>query len=135
MIPEAAEAVKRVQAPVSSSRRDGPKEEGRQGGGRGMSESNAFAFVCEALESGCELDRLEARGTVRIALKQAGLDARTVTPAEMQVVVDRVLPGELETRGIQQAAEICESVGRGLATLPSELAGDTPERVFKRLGG
>lgn len=100
-----------------------------------MAESNAFAFVCEALESSSELDRLEARGTVRIALKQAGLEASSVTPAEMQVVVERILPVELETRGISQAASICDTVRRGLGTLPSELAVDTPERVFKRLGG
>ena len=41
-----------------------------------MPDSAAFEFACGQLETGTSLDRLAARGTVRIALKQAGLEAR-----------------------------------------------------------
>ena len=45
-----------------------------------MADSPAFDCVCEKLEEAPPRDRLQARGTVRLALKQAGLDARSVTP-------------------------------------------------------
>jgi hypothetical protein len=43
-----------------------------------MAESKAFDFVCSELERRTSMTRLEARGTVRIALKDAGLAADTV---------------------------------------------------------
>ena len=49
-----------------------------------MPDSAAFEWTCNELEERCSLDRLEARGTVRLALKQAGLEARSVTPEQMK---------------------------------------------------
>ena len=43
-----------------------------------MAGSSAFEWLCTALEESTTLERLEARGTVRIALKEAGLEPRTV---------------------------------------------------------
>jgi len=100
-----------------------------------MSDSAAFDFVCEQLETGSSLDRLEARGTVRLALKAAGLEARSVSPGEMKVVVEKLLPGELATRGVDGADALLASIGRGLASLAPGSAGQTPESVFQRLGG
>jgi hypothetical protein len=45
-----------------------------------MADSPCFDRVCAALESETSLDRIEARGTVRLALKGAGLDAASDTP-------------------------------------------------------
>ena len=42
--------------------------------------------LCEQLESSSTLDRLEARGTVRLALKQAGLEAGQVTASQLVVL-------------------------------------------------
>ena len=39
-----------------------------------MADSAAFTFVCTTLEESTALDKLEARGTIRLALKEAGLD-------------------------------------------------------------
>jgi len=100
-----------------------------------MADSEAFAFVCDQLEEKTPLDRLAARGTVRLALKQAGLEARSVTPDQMKVVVEKVLPGELSSRGIEAGETTCAAIAGGLRSLaPGELV-ETPDAVFKRLGG
>ena len=100
-----------------------------------MADAEAFDYACAELEEATNLDRLAARGTVRIALKIAGLEARTVTPDQMGVVLDKVLPDELTSRGIDDAADLCAKIKRGLATLSSGAEGETPDAVFKRLGG
>ena len=100
-----------------------------------MADAEAFDFVCDHLEQNTMLDRLVARGTVRIALKEAGLEARTVSPDQMSVVAEKVLPAELNSRGIEDAEGICAAIKRGLDSLDSGAGADTPDAVFKRLGG
>ena len=100
-----------------------------------MSESAAFTYACDRLEEATALDRLEARGTVRIALKGAGLEVRSVTPEQMKVAVQRLLPAELEARGIDDSAAVCDAIASGLDGVTVESAGDTPDAVFSRLGG
>lgn len=101
-----------------------------------MADSAAFDFVCDQLEQQTSLDRLEARGTVRLALKQSGLEARSVTPDQMKVVVEKILPAELESRGIENAAAVCQSAMTGLAGVDAGgAAGESPDEVFRRLGG
>jgi len=99
-----------------------------------VADSAAFDRACTELERLSNLDRLEARGTVRLALKQSGLEARTVTPDQMKVVLDKVLPGELASRGIDDAS-ICQTIAGGLAGLDAGPIGDSPDAVFERLGG
>ena len=43
-----------------------------------VADARTFDWVCAQLEERSSLDRLEARGTVRLALKQAGLEPRHV---------------------------------------------------------
>lgn len=100
-----------------------------------MADTTAFDFTCEALERLTSLDRLEARGTVRIALKQAGLEPRSVTHAQMAVTAARILPGELVSRGIEDAERVCAELSAGLGRLESAPAAETPEDIFQRLGG
>jgi hypothetical protein len=96
-----------------------------------------FDQVATALEDRTSLDRLAARGTLRLALKQAGLDAATVTCEQLCVVLERVLPAELEARGIEAAAELCQRLAADHATLASTAGPDvdSPEAVFARLAG
>jgi len=63
-----------------------------------------FDAVADALEAQSPLDGLAARGTLRLALKSAGLDPKGVTPEQMRVVLERVLPGELETRSARRGS-------------------------------
>ncbi len=98
-----------------------------------MADSTAFTALCEALENETTLARLEARGTIRLALRQAGLDAGSVTAAQLAVVVEKILPDELAARGVE--AEVCPRLASALANL-TETAdpNDSPEAVFSRLG-
>lgn len=103
-----------------------------------MAGSQAFEWLCEAIEAGSSLERLEARGTVRIALKEAGLEARTATPAELAVVVQKILPRELRNRGVTDDAGLCERLTAGLRNLEATATPggpDTPDAIFRRLGG
>ena len=100
-----------------------------------MSEAAAFNYTCTALEEATALDRLEARGTVRLALRAAGLEASSVTSAQMAVVVEKVFPAELESRGIADAQTVCDRMTVGVRAIQDVAAGDTPDAVFARLGG
>lgn len=103
-----------------------------------MAGSSAFEWVCTALEESTTLERLEARGTVRIALKEAGLEPRTVTASEMRVVAQKVLPRELRQRGVQNETALCDRLVAGLQVLEGQSSGagaDTPDAIFRRLGG
>jgi hypothetical protein len=97
-----------------------------------MADSAAFDALCAVLEEHTSLGRLEARGTVRIALKEAGLDARWVTPDELRVVVQRVLPKALRDRGID--ADVCATLETALTLLTEQDRHNRPERVLGRLG-
>jgi hypothetical protein len=102
-----------------------------------MAGSQAFEWLCEAIEAGTSLERLEARGTVRIALKEAGLEARTATPSELAVVVAKILPRELRQRGVADESAVCTRLSAGLRNLDvgGAAAHDTPDAIFRRLGG
>ena len=102
-----------------------------------MPEQSIFDWVCKELQAATSLSELEVRGTVRLALKQSGLDARSVTGNEMAVVLRKVLPRELVGRAVTNALTLCEDLA---ARLTSEgLGGAGPaggvEAVFRRLGG
>ncbi len=104
-----------------------------------MADAPAFDWMCSRLEQDTSLDRLEARGTVRLALKSAGLDARSVTPDQLKVVIDKVLEAELTARGIADAGSLCAGFVTALASEGQQLAmaggSETPDAVFSRLGG
>jgi hypothetical protein len=94
----------------------------------------AFNHVCDALEAATGLSRLESRGTVRLSLKKAGLDARSVSADEMSVVLDKLMAEELTSRGVPEADEVCVQLIVGLAQLGPENSVEGARDVFKRLG-
>jgi hypothetical protein len=97
-----------------------------------------FEFVAEQVEERTDLDKLEARGTVRIALKEAGLDPRSVTVEQMAVMLEKTLPRELEARGVTGAAELCRGLVttlKGFTSTEPRRSHESPEDVFRRLGG
>ena len=101
-----------------------------------VADSPVFDWVCSQVEERSSLDRLEARGTVRLALKQAGLEPRNVTSEQMDVILEKVLPGELAARGIDDGQSVCSAVAVGLKSAGLDAAvGDSPDEVFRRLGG
>ena len=97
-----------------------------------------FDLAADSLEQHSPFDRLAARGTLRIALKLAGLAPNNLTGAQLQVVFEQVMPGELESRGVSDVPAICAAV---LADLQSVGGGaedanaTSPDEIFARLAG
>jgi len=97
-----------------------------------------FDFAAERLEQQTSLDRLAARGTLRLALKASGLAPNGLRVAQLRVVLEKVLPAELEKCGVAGAQSICTGVSAALANL--SVAEQTPgstdtDEIFRRLGG
>ncbi len=100
-----------------------------------MSET-LFEFVSEELEKRSDLENLEARGTIRLALKSSGLTAREVTRKQMVVVIDQVMPRELRVRGVENPEAVCGELSqavKGFEAEGGESASTSPEDVFRRL--
>jgi hypothetical protein len=101
-----------------------------------MADASLFDAVADALEARAGLDALATRGTLRLALKSAGLDPKTVTREQMRVVLERVLPRELESRGVTDAGEVCKALGDVVRRAQPESGGPrdaAPEDVFRRM--
>jgi hypothetical protein len=99
-----------------------------------MTEVSHFDRVAEELERISSLSRLEARGTLRIALKDFGFDPRTVAPGQLKVVIEKCLPESLLGLGISEGEEIARQLAAGLSDAPNDGAKDSPEAIFARLG-
>ncbi|HEY8494581.1 MAG TPA: hypothetical protein VIN04_11855 [Myxococcota bacterium] len=99
-----------------------------------MADSPVFALACEELERRTALERLAARGTVRIALKKAGLDVADVDATQMMAVLRRVLPAELKSRGIEEAERICEAIAATIAERRFEVAPDRASQAAETIG-
>lgn len=102
-----------------------------------MANSSVFDWICGAIEASTPLDRLESRGTVRLALKTAGLDPREVTKAQMLTVLEKLLPGELAKCGAAGTDDLCVRLASDLHAqqfAAASVTGESPESVFARLG-
>jgi len=100
--------------------------------------ATVFEFIAGELEARSDLAKLEARGTVRLALKAAGLTPQSVSREQMAGVLEKVLPDELVSRGVSDARAVCGGLAAALqqTDLESSDDGDTaPEDVFRRLAG
>jgi hypothetical protein len=101
-----------------------------------MANATAFDWICGELERLTALDTLEARGTVRLALRRAGLEPRSASSQQLSVLARHILGGELRARGIEDADAVCEKLATGLKLhAPLSSVGESPEEVFRRLGG
>jgi hypothetical protein len=100
-----------------------------------VANASLFEIACEALEQASGLDRLAARGTLRLALKEAGLETATLTTVQLAVVIQRVLPRELRARGIANPEKACEEMSTRVASAGSAAgpAAAAPEDLFRRL--
>jgi hypothetical protein len=79
-----------------------------------MSTSAVFDWLCAEIGTLTGFDTLKSRGTLRLALQGAGLEPRTLTKAQAEVVIARVLPRELELRGIANADTRCVHLSTAL---------------------
>ncbi len=100
--------------------------------------TDLFDIAAETLEGSTEMDRLAARGTLRIALKEAGLDARKLTIPQLRAIFEKLMPKELDARGVSDAAATCQAVMDGISRSADAIdltSSASPDDVFKRLGG
>jgi len=97
-----------------------------------------FDFVAAELEARSDFETLEARGTLRLALKAGGLTPQSVTGEQMTAVLEKLLPGELVSRGVADASALCGALAVALKQAEIESPGEaesSPEEVFRRLAG
>jgi hypothetical protein len=98
-------------------------------------DATLFDFAAERLEQHTGFDRLEARGTLRIALKAAGLVPKNLTGTQLQVVFEKVMPKELDSRGVSDQLGVCAAVLADLGSAGSaeDASAASPDDVFRRL--
>ena len=100
--------------------------------------SGIFDIGAEGLERRSSLGRLEARGTLRIALKRAGVNLETLSLRELGVILGKVLPDELKSVGVKNGDEICSALMQDLNRDEAAASGEAPnpsiQDVFDRLG-
>ncbi len=100
--------------------------------------SELFKLAAKRLEQRTDLDLLEARGTLRLALEKSGVEPKTLTLRQLEVVFQTVIPKELELRGIRNVEAICNTVMRWVlrtSDMIESTPAETPEETFRRLGG
>lgn len=98
-----------------------------------MADNAVFGLASERLQEASGLEGVVARGTLRLALRDAGLDSKHVTREQMEVVLDRVMPAMLERRGIQDPDDVCIEVVQSLQVLQGAVAPpDAPESFVLR---
>ena len=98
--------------------------------------ASIFEMVAKELERRTDLSKLEARGTVRLALKEAGLEGRSVTVEQMIVMLRKVMPDEMRSRGVERPEQICEAIITALKSsgaASSRPKAESPEAIFRRL--
>ena len=82
-----------------------------------MADATAFKRVCGEVEAGTGLSALEARGTVRLALKQAGFDAKSVNPQQMSVVTSPASSRSRSNPSSAAAASPAKEAGPGVVPI------------------
>jgi hypothetical protein len=101
-------------------------------------ERSLFELAADLLERHSGLPRLEARGALRLALKDAGLRAEALGSREIEAVLKQLMPERLAKMGVGDGVSVCGRV-LGEIARPAARVGSTPEadrdRIFRRLGG
>jgi hypothetical protein len=97
-------------------------------------DSDRFTLVADRLSQLSELDRLEARGTVRIAFKMAGVDVNHFGLDDLEAVLANIMPGELEKRGCADAGAICQAITKSLEGDVPQTAARPRDEIMRRLG-
>ncbi len=97
---------------------------------------SSFDLAAEKLEQQTGFSQLEARGTLRIAVKSAGLNPASIGLDELRVIFEKLMPGELEKRGVSDIAGTCAAVMTDLESTPAtatDSSSITPDDIFRRL--
>lgn len=98
-----------------------------------MANSAAFDAAHLALEKSSGMDRWAARGAIQLALMDAGLEASTVNKDQMTVVVEKLLPRQLQSQKIADVTSICAKIRDALMLLREDKTVETADKVFQRM--
>jgi len=90
--------------------------------------SAPFEAICAELASAKGMDRWTARGMLQLALMDAGLDKATVSATQLGVVVERLLPRQLQSQTGVDVNRVC-------ARLRDVLALEAAEEPLETLEG
>jgi hypothetical protein len=98
-------------------------------------DSDSFTIVADRLCELSDLDRLEARGTIRLAFKRAGVNVSSFGLDDLAAVFAKIMPDELAARGCTNAQAICEAIMASLdgSAVPATAEGSRDE-IMRRLG-
>lgn len=101
------------------------------------SANDPFELAGRLLAEKSHLTGPQARGTIRLALKDAGLDPRQVASYELAVVFTRLMPKRLEAQGLtaDQAEQVCQVINAVLAANDAVAAPVAAATMFDRLDG
>jgi hypothetical protein len=99
-----------------------------------VADSPAFERAAEELERLSGLARLEARGTLRLALRSVGIDAKSATRLQVKAVAEQLLAPELESRGVRDAKELGAKVSASIDGVQDTAAGRSALEIFERIG-
>jgi len=72
--------------------------------------SDVFEKTGEFLERHSGFNKIQSRGTIRLLLKDAGLNPRTIEKDDMMGVLETKLGEELEKRGVADFGDIVQRV-------------------------
>ena len=85
-----------------------------------MAGSASFEAICAELASTKGMDRWTARGMLQLALMDAGLDKATVSATQLGVVVERLLPRQLQSQTGVDVGSVCARLRDVLALEAAE---------------
>ena len=98
-----------------------------------MAASAAFEALCSELAKVAGMDRWTARGALQLALMDAGLEKTSVTAPQLAIVVERLLPRQLQSHGGLDVGAVCRRLRGVLELLPAPASDEGAEDVFSRL--
>ena len=96
-------------------------------------DSDSFTVVADRLCELSDLDRLEARGTIRLAFKKAGVDVSCFGLDDVAAVFAKIMPGELEARGCADASATCDAIMKSLEGQVLKTPARSRDEIMRRL--
>lgn len=100
-----------------------------------MAGSIAFETACAELERSTKMDRWAARGILQLTLMDAGLETSGVTASQLGVVIDKLLPRQLQSQKISDPGAVCAALRAALSSVDESNEKEGADAVFSRLGG
>jgi len=136
-IAQAGELCRRMRQDLAALNAPAPGPAPAAAAGAAAAPVTLFDWVSHAVETETSLSRLEARGALRLALKDAGVVPERATRREVEVVLKAVAPKHLHACSVRDAEAVCGRILTALRTavVVEDAPGrESPEDVFRRFG-